>query len=176
MKKEPPADYVLILPPATIHEPAPQAEVSKVVKPKRARLSRPKLASSSSVFKCDECSYQTNDKSNLMRHKGVHNKSIQCENCRKKYSTNQSLKLHQMQHKHGAYATALAETFDCDICDKSFSTQKLMKQHQRKVHAEDGYNRCGFKSKQKNRLTYHIKSKHRSGASKTKTRSSRSEK
>lgn len=160
VKQEPEGDYVLVLPSAVsdddepetqpqAEENEPQCSPAKVKREPSADFVLhlpPATAEAEALFKCDECPHQTKYKSNLTAHKGTHNKSNECETCEKKFSAKQKLKNHQMQHKHGAFATKPAKTFACGKCEKSFSSPAYLKDHQRKIHDEKQV-KCGVCNK-----------------------------
>lgn len=89
-----------------------------------------------SMYKCGKCSYQTKVASRFINHKGIHDKSIACSTCDGKFSSHVLLKNHQMQYKHGIYATAPDQTFNCDKCEKRFASPNYLREHQRKVHGD----------------------------------------
>lgn len=121
------------------------------------------------VFECDECSFQTTNGSNLMKHKRTHNKSISCSTCKNLYASNDALvrhqrdrrhgiyATHQRDRRHGIYATAHEIAFVCDICKKTFSSSRNLKTHQRQVHLNDEVEceECGKICKNRHLLRTH---------------------
>lgn len=110
--QEPPVEYVFTLPSAPEDGSAPQSQEK--------------------VFKCVECSYQTNVKGSLKAHEETHNKSICCETCCKKFTLHRTLKFHQLLYKHGSYLAP--PNFVCGECEKSCSREVCLRTHQIRVH------------------------------------------
>lgn len=85
------------MPEAETIEPYPLVEVER--EPPEAKGSLMRLTKSEKINKCDKCSYQSDRKGALKRHKLTHDKPIACSFCLKKVSvdTDTSFEHHQIQ-------------------------------------------------------------------------------
>ena len=104
--------------------------------------------SSSKALKCSfpDCSYQTNRKDNLSRHYvSVHcdpvtEKTIVCEICGTKFSSNSAFKLHRKSH---------FQTFKCRFCSEKFNFPQTRASHEVKFHSKSSRSRqCIYCSRQ----------------------------
>ena len=88
---------------------------------------------SEKLFKCDQCSYEGNQKITLNMHvRSVHNELwFKCEDCNFKASQKSNLKTHiQIHHEGMVY-------YKCDQCSyKASKKQNLEKHMQENVHVQ----------------------------------------
>lgn len=111
-----------------------------------------------SMWQCSKCAFQSPKKEILRNHYRTHSKKFSCATCEQKFSLSSSLKSHQMQHRHGVYATQPTERFECDTCDCSFGIKAGLNHHKRNVHRQINFHCdvCGKIVKNKIHLKNHV--------------------
>lgn len=101
--------------------------------------------SSTTMFKCAVCDAEFACTLLRNRHERDHGvklsikssyKAIVCVTCHKAFPTNDSLKLHQKQLRHGTFKIARKEILKCDKCGKTYSSPRYFVEHKIKVHGE----------------------------------------
>ena len=83
-------------------------------------------------YKCDICSYSSDQKGNFEQHKRVHLKErpFECLVCSKKFSTKSNLQRHNLIHTK-------ERPYECNKCGKKFNDSSNLKTHKRTVHEGD---------------------------------------
>ena len=76
-------------------------------------------------YTCDTCGKTCKAYSNLLKHKKIHKKEIECGVCKKMFATKQSIELHSRCHTN-------YKPFSCNICNATFSVQASYKYHMMK--------------------------------------------
>lgn len=129
----------------------------RVIEKKRnfkKHLLRCKNGTNGPQFNCDQCHY-VGTKSNLTKHKYIHNKKFSCETCSKKFVAQRELRDHQIVHKHGS---APEINIFCDKCEKFYPTRRGLQQHKKMTHnlQEVQCDYCDNMFKSKHHLSKHF--------------------
>ena len=99
-------------------------------------------------FRCKECNYESNIKSNIYPHERTkHRKSkesFKCKICNKNFSSAYSLKSHLESH---------VNPYVCEFCSKRLTTKNGLKMHINKTHLSTASYECPICKK-----LYHMKS------------------
>ncbi len=74
------------------------------------------------IIACRQCPERFTEYEEYQRHKVVHNKSFECDVCKKAFSTKYFLKLHYPIHME-------TKPFQCDRCSRSFSQASTLRRH-----------------------------------------------
>lgn len=96
------------------------------------------------TFKCQNCDFETNSKSDLKRHKlSIHSDSdlVNCEQCSHVFSNQKLLGLHVKRCHAIMGAGDEKSSFQCSICQKGFATQEYLKKHFL-THNQDAEYQC----------------------------------
>ena len=109
------------------------------------------------VLECEDCSYKTFRKSNMLRHsKTAHAlKRHECPECGTNFADSCSLKRHmRTAHEHIIYT--------CELCDFKSTRASSIKEHTKVVHYNVRFEcaECGFSGTSRRALRRHHKSKH----------------
>ena len=87
------------------------------------------------TYECNECKKCFDSVRNLQRHEKAHQgiKDFQCEICAKPYTSTRSL-LQHMEIKH-QITHGKKQTFGCDHCTKSFTRNEFLQRHLSRHHS-----------------------------------------
>lgn len=146
VKEEPPVEFLLILPPATIVEAKEVERVNETVsrescKPKAKcpicfkivkqtwLKTHLELHKKVRKFVCDLCGHGCVLKFHLAEHmwKHRHEKRFKCEICGKGSNYKYNLNYHRLTHID-------RRPYKCDLCPKEYVTRQLVDRHLKKIH------------------------------------------
>lgn len=140
-----------------------------------------------STLNCPDCDEIFTERSELIKHKSVHRKIIECDVCAKTFKTRFLLKSHYVQHKNEKpylceicsrpfarmatlqkhrFTHVTEKTFICEECGKAFSANFLLKQHVHQYHTNNTTVMCAACSKTFSStalLNIHVKAYHDEG-------------
>jgi KRAB domain-containing zinc finger protein len=84
-----------------------------------------KHASNTKVLRCKTCSYETKLRDGLKRHEKIHNKTLKCPKCDKKFATKWFLNEHFNTHGD-------AKDYKCDQCSYAGKSRRNLNCHKKR--------------------------------------------
>ncbi|KAL7011118.1 hypothetical protein ACKWTF_014096 [Chironomus riparius] len=87
-------------------------------------------------YTCKICGYKTKMLTVMYSHKKRHDKTIECEDCGKKFSNKSELQDHSLA------IHVKVKNVECTICGKFFASKRYMLKHIRRTHADPKKFKC----------------------------------
>ena len=136
--------------------------------PEKVAQHRKNSSQKKSIYECKECSYTSNNTSNLLRHTRTQHMDknlldyFNCTECDYKALTKADIKRHHRRvHEENTYV------FRCDQCDHMSKTQSDMNRHIYDVHEKNKIffkcDKCDYQTPRQGTLSSHLQKKHNLG-------------
>lgn len=108
-------------------------------------------------FKCSQCKYIGKSLGYFNAHCKRHLRLFACDTCSKRFGSLSEMKVHQMQHNHGAYEN-IKLSFECHQCGAAFKTSQGLRIHKAHSHQSRKFecDLCGTILRRRNGMIRHL--------------------